>query len=91
MGRVIKHETYLTELYSEFAAERLIFDARLVVPLRLLYQEFLKRDRLLSEGFPADVFVSLLQASGVEIKGGGRGKLKRVAIGVGIRPTLNAG
>jgi len=87
MGRVIKHEIYLVELFRDFATERLIFDTRLVVPLRLLYQEFLKCDPLLSTGFPADVFVSLLQTSGVEIKGGGRGKLKRVAIGVGIRPN----
>lgn len=87
MGRVRTYEPYLVEVYRDFAAERLIFDPKLVVPLRLLYREFMRHDSLMVAGFPADVFVSLLQTSGVEIKGGGKGRLKRVAIGVGMRPT----
>lgn len=84
--RTTTAEREVDEQVSRFAAERLVYDAKLVVPCRVLWNGF---KGWCDEGFedwplPTYFFASLARA-GVEFHTRGRGRLRRVAHGVGFR------
>jgi hypothetical protein len=71
-------------VFSRFAQERLVFHPNLSCPVKLLFQEF---ERWAGEDvLGAEVFVDCLKDSGVTIQAAGKGRLKCVAHGTGVRP-----
>lgn len=70
-------------MFSQFCVERLVFGETLVVPLMVVYREFRKfiAPKEISVGKVRDY----LTDCGVELKIKGKGKLKTVALGVGVK------
>lgn len=71
---------------SRFIADTAVLDPKLVVPARVVWDAYVA---WCEDGFeefvPANHFFASLCRAGVELHPGGRGRLKRVAHGIGFR------
>lgn len=74
------------KLFSRYARDRLVFHENLVVPAMLLYRDHLDWSIVHGGGLTSDKFIQCLEEAGITITANGRGKLKRAACGVGLRP-----
>ena len=74
-------------LFSKFAQERLLFHPNLVVPVMVLYRAHVNWAVVHGGGLVAETFMKCLEEAGVSIISGGKGKLKRAAVGVGVLPV----
>jgi hypothetical protein len=84
----LKTDRETDQLFSRFCVERLVFGETLVVPLMVVYREFKKilGDAKISPKEVADY----LTGCGVVLKVRGKGKLKTVALGVGVKSQREA-
>jgi len=80
------HQRQEFSVFSRFAKERLVFHANLSCPVKVVYKEFQRWAGV--DALPADVFVHYLKEMGVGIEAKGKGRLKCVANGIGVRPLV---
>ncbi len=74
-------------LFSRFAQDCMVFHDNLVCPMKLLYRAHTEwADENGFDALSAQTFVECLRETGIHIQSGGQGRLKRAAIGVGVRP-----
>ena len=71
-------------MFSRFAKERLVFHDNLSCPAMLVYKEFQRWAGV--DALSAEVFVHYLKEMGVTIRAAGKGRLKCVAHGIGVKP-----
>lgn len=80
--RAVQHQEAISK-FSKFARARLVFHDNLCVPMMVLWREY---QSWAEDALDAEKFVKCLLEAGVYIEDKGRGRLKRVALGVGIKP-----
>lgn len=73
-----------SKIFAKYSTARLVFHPNLSVPMRILYNDHLQWSG--ADALPAGKFVKCLIDSGIRIEHRGKGKLKRVAHGVGTKP-----
>lgn len=78
------HQRKEFSVFSRFAKERLVFHDNLSCPVKLLYKEFQRWAGV--DALPAETFVHFLKEMGVGVECIGKGRLKCVAHGIGVRP-----